>query len=62
MTIVRVANLKGFVVFALITIIIGGVIGFFVNKHESIEMGLLLGGLFGIAYCISSLIVEIVNK
>lgn len=52
----------GFVVFVLITTIIGGVIGFIVNKHESVEMGLLLGGLFGIAYYICSLIGELLNK
>ena len=57
-----VSTLIGFFVFVLITTIIGGVIGFFVDEHDSIEMGLLLGGFIGIAFVICGLIGEFLNR
>ena len=57
-----ISNLIAFVVFVLFTTIVGGVIGFFVDKHDSVEMGVLFGALFGIAYSLISLVGEMFNK
>ncbi len=57
-----ISNLIAFVVFVLFTTIVGGVIGFFVDKYESVEMGVLLGALLGIVYSLISLVRGDVEK
>lgn len=56
------SSFLGFIGIVLITTVIGGVIGFFVDEHDSLEMGILFGCLFGIASVICSFIGELFNK